>query len=64
MKASKSLQMAIQGHIEEYNPDCCYSFGAPVISDNAVYIAGGYLTRISPQDRWNAIPFVAIAIYM
>ena len=58
MRASKSLQMTIQGHVEEYNPDRCYNFGTPVVSEGAVYISGGYLTRVSPQDRWGQVPFV------
>ena len=62
MRASKSLQMTIQGHVEEYNPDRCYNFGTPVVSEGAVYISGGYLTRVSPQDRWGQVPFVEMGI--
>lgn len=58
MRASKSLQMTIQEHIEEYNPDRRYSFGTPVISDNTVYISGGFITSISPQDLIKPVPFV------
>ena len=62
MRASKSLQMTIQGHVEEYNPDRCYTFGTPVVSEGAVYISGGYLTRVSPQDRWGQVPFVEMGM--
>lgn len=54
--------MTIQGHVEEYNPDRCYTFGTPVVSEGAVYISGGYLTRVSPQDRWGQVPFVEMGM--
>ena len=60
VRASKSLQMAIQGHVDEYNADRCYAFGTPVLYENSVYIAGGYLTRVSPRDRLRQIPFVVV----
>ena len=33
-----------------------------MVSEGAVYISGGYLTRVSPQDRWGQVPFVEMGM--